>query len=126
MLFNSATATLNSVFPAVDFYDGVENVVAVGYDGPSLRQADLLARAATAQERYKLRYDLRTMVAERRVLRRPIGKVMTDDFAPVETLRAIEQEQREVEGTDGSAPLMQQSYCAVFCCSPSPSSSASR
>lgn len=89
MLFDSATATLNSVFPSLDFYDGVENVVAVGYDGPSLRQSELLQRAAKVQKRYKLRYDLRTLVAERRVLRRPIGKVMTDDFAPVETLRAI-------------------------------------
>jgi spermidine synthase len=43
------------------------------------------------QEQYKLRYDLRTMAASRRVLGRPTGKVMTDDFAPVETLRAIEQ-----------------------------------
>ena len=95
MLFDSATATLNSVFPAVDFYDGVENVVAVGYDGPPLKQADLLARAAKAQQRYNLRYNLRSMVAERRVLKRPIGKVMTDDFAPVETLRAIEKNNRK-------------------------------
>jgi spermidine synthase len=91
MLFDSATATLNSVFPAVDLYDGGGNVVAVGYEGRSLTQADLLARAAKVQERYKLRYDLRSMVAQRRVLGRPTGKVMTDDFAPVETLRAIEQ-----------------------------------
>jgi spermidine synthase len=91
MLFDSATATLNSVFPAIDFYDGLDNVVAVGYDGPSLRQAELLARAAVAQERHKLRYDLRKIVADRRVLRRPVGKVMSDDFAPVETLRAIDR-----------------------------------
>jgi spermidine synthase len=91
MLFDSATATLNSVFPSVDLYEGGGNVVAVGYDGPSLRQADLLARAAKVQERYKLRYDLRTMVATRRVLQRPAGKILTDDFAPVETMRAIEQ-----------------------------------
>jgi spermidine synthase len=91
MLFDSATATLNSVFPSVDFYDGTENVVAVAYNGPALRQSELLARAAGAQERYKLRYNLRKMAAERRVLKRPIGKVMTDDFAPVETLRAIEK-----------------------------------
>jgi len=91
MLFDSATATLNSVFPSVDLYDGGGNVVAVGYEGRSLTQADLLARAAKVQERYKLRYDLRSMAAQRRVLGRPTGKVMTDDFAPVETLRAIEQ-----------------------------------
>ena len=91
MLFDSATATLASVFPSVDLYEGGGNVVAVGYEGPSLRQNDLLARAAQAQERYKFRYDLRTLAGARRVLSRPAGKVMTDDFAPVETMRAIEQ-----------------------------------
>jgi spermidine synthase len=91
MLFDSATATLNSVFRSVDLYDGGGNVVAVGYDGPSLPQAELLARAARVQERYQLRYDLRAMATERRVLQRPTGKVLSDDFAPVETLRAIEQ-----------------------------------
>ena len=91
MLFDSATATLNSVFPSVDLYDGGGNVVAIAYQGPSLSQAELLARATRAQQRYQFRYDLRTMATERRVLQRPTGKVLTDDFAPVETLRAIEQ-----------------------------------
>ena len=31
----------SSVFPSVDLYDGGGNVVAVGYEGPSLRQAEL-------------------------------------------------------------------------------------
>jgi spermidine synthase len=91
MLFDSATATLKSVFPSVDLYDGGGNVVAVGYDGPSLRQAELVQRAAAVQERYKPRYDLRTMAGTRRVLGQPTGKVLTDDFAPVETMRSIEQ-----------------------------------
>ena len=91
MLFDSATATLHSVFPSVDLYDGGGNVVAVAYDGPSMRQADLMARASAMQTRRNLRYDLRTIVAGRRVLNRPTGKILTDDFAPVETMRAIEQ-----------------------------------
>ena len=91
MLFDAASATLKSVFPSVDLYDGGGNIVAVGYDGPQLSQAELLARAAKVQERYKLRYDLTKLAADRRVLNRPTGKVMTDDFAPVETMRAIEQ-----------------------------------
>jgi spermidine synthase len=90
MLFDSATATLNSVFPAVDLYDGGGNVVAVGHDAP-IPQAQVLARAAAVQERYKLRYDVRKMIAERRILTRPTGKILTDDFAPVETMRAIEK-----------------------------------
>ena len=91
MLFDSATATLKSVFPSVDLYDDGGNVVAIGYDGPSLRQAELLQRAAAVQERYKPRYDLRTMAGTRRVLGQPTGKILTDDFAPVETMRSIEQ-----------------------------------
>jgi len=91
MLFDAASATLKSVFPSVDLYDGGGNVVAIGYDAAPLPQAELLARAAKAQERWNLRYDLRTMAAQRRVLARPAGKIMTDDFAPVETLRAIEK-----------------------------------
>jgi len=91
MLFDSATATLNSVFRSVDLYDGGGNVVAVAYDGPSLPQSELLGRAAKVQAQYQMRYDLRTMAADRRVFQHPKGKVMTDDFAPVETLRAIEQ-----------------------------------
>jgi spermidine synthase len=91
MLFDSASATLQSVFPSVDLYDGGGNVVAVGYDGPPVPQAELLARAAKVQERYKLRYDLTKLAAERRVLTRPEGKILTDDFAPVETMRAIDK-----------------------------------
>jgi spermidine synthase len=91
MPFDSATATLKSVFAAVDLYDGGGNVVAVGYDGPQVPQAEMLARAKKMQERYKLRYDLTKLVAERRVLARPQGKILTDDFAPVETMRAIEK-----------------------------------
>ena len=91
MLFDSATATLRTVFPSVDLYDGGGNVVAVGYEGPSIPQSELLARAAKAQERYQFRHDLRTLAAQRRVLARPTGKILTDDFAPVETMRAIEK-----------------------------------
>jgi spermidine synthase len=91
MLFDSASATLKSVFPSVDLYDGGGNVVAVGYSGPQLPQAELLARAAKAQEKWNPRYDMRTMAGERRLLTRPAGKILTDDFAPVETMRAIEK-----------------------------------
>lgn len=91
MLFDSASATLKSVFPSVDLYDGGGNVVAVGYSGPQLPQAELLARAARAQEKWNPRYDLKTMAGERRLLTRPTGKILTDDFAPVETMRAIEK-----------------------------------
>ena len=91
MLFDSASATLKSVFPSVDLYDGGGNVVAIGYDGPQIPQAELLARAAKVQQKYALKYDLTKLTADRRVLTRPAGKILTDDFAPVETMRAIDK-----------------------------------
>ena len=106
MLFDSATATLNSVFPSVDLYDGGGNVVAVGYDGPSMRQADLMARAAAMQSRYNLRYDLRTIVAG------AARAQPADRQDPDRRLRAGRDharhraEQRKVERPNGSAPLM--------------------
>ena len=125
MLFDSASATLKSVFPSVDLYDGGGNVVAVGYDGPQLPQAELLARAAKVQERYKLRYDL---PAGRRAARADAADRQGHDrrFRAGRDHARDREEQREVEGTDGSAPLMQHSTCAEFCCSLSPSCSASR
>src|SRR6185312_1349941 len=81
MLFDAASATLKSVFASVDLYDGGGNVVAVGYDGPQIPQAELLARAAKVQERFKPRYNLTKLASERRVLSRPTGKILTDDFA---------------------------------------------
>jgi spermidine synthase len=91
MLFDSASATLKSVFPSVDLYDGGGNVVAIAHDGSPLPQAELLRRAAAVQDRYHPRYDLRAMAEDRRVFSQPSGKVLTDDFAPVETMRSIEQ-----------------------------------
>ena len=75
--------------PVGGLYDGGGNIVAVGYDGPQMPQSELLARAAKVQDKYKLRYDLTKLAADRRVLARPQGKILTDDFAPVETMRAI-------------------------------------
>ena len=51
--------------------------------------SELLARAAKVQDKYKPRYDLTKLAADRRVLARPQGTILTDDFAPVETMRAI-------------------------------------
>ena len=59
--------------------------------GRRCRRPSCWPRAAKVQDRYKLRYDLTKLAAERRVLARPTGKIMTDDFAPVETMRAIEK-----------------------------------
>ena len=60
---------------------------------PSLRASRTCSRAPPRRRSsYKLRYDLRTHGGRAAACSaRPTGKIMTDDFAPVETLRAIEQ-----------------------------------
>jgi spermidine synthase len=113
MLFDSAVKTLHAVFSQVEFYDASGdnvggNVVMVGYDGQDLSSSDLHRMAETHESDYKLRYDLSQMVPHRFLLK-PVGsssdvvnqagqetagiddkaKVLTDDFAPVESLKAI-------------------------------------
>jgi spermidine synthase len=105
MLFDSATKTIAAVFPVLDFYPAEGNAVTVAYDGPPLDNRTLAARAAERQSVYKLRYDLPTLVRQRRFLGpngetiRPDAQILTDDFAPVEALKAIEKHNRKWPST---------------------------
>jgi spermidine synthase len=101
MLFDSAVKTMGSVFPNLDFYLAEGNVVTVAYDGPRRSDAELRPAAQARQTQYGLRYPLTGMLDKRRqysanskVIDRD-AKVLTDDFAPVESLRAIEQHNRK-------------------------------
>ena len=102
MLFDSAVATIHSVFPQLDFYLSDGNVVTIAYDGPE-RSAGDLARAATErQQQFDLRYNLTQMLAMRRHFDPNMtgaidakAKILTDDFAPVEMLKAIENHNRK-------------------------------
>ena len=101
MLFDSAVKTIHAVFPQLDFYVAEGNVVTVGYDNP--RSADELARVAAERDKaYDLRYKLADMLAHRRQSTStaamsidPRAKILTDDFAPVEALKAIEAHNRK-------------------------------
>jgi spermidine synthase len=101
MLFDSAVNTMNAVFPQTDFYLAEGNIVTVGYDGPELTDADLDATAAKRQEELQLRYDLHSMLATRKRLAANASaisqsaKLLTDDFSPVESLKAIQQHNRK-------------------------------
>jgi spermidine synthase len=113
MLFDSAVKTLHAVFPQVEFYDASGdnvggNVVMIAYDGDELSSSELHRMAEAHQSEYHLRYDLAQMLPHRFLLK-PVGssfdvvnqagqdtagiddnaKVLTDDFAPVESLKAI-------------------------------------
>jgi spermidine synthase len=102
MLFDSAVKTIHAVFPQLDFYVAGGNVVTVAYDGPE-RSADELDRTARARDSaYNLRYSLHDLLAQRRQIAIDGGtvinqdaKILTDDFAPVESLKAIEAHNRK-------------------------------
>lgn len=101
MLFDSATKTISAVFANVEFYLAQGNVVTVAYDGPKRSKEALAEIAAKRQEQHKFRYDLTKLLVERRTLNADVGtiskdaKILTDDFAPVEALKAIETHNRK-------------------------------
>jgi spermidine synthase len=96
MMFDSALATIQKVFANVEFYYAGGNVVAVAYDGPRRTLAQLSARAAALQKEHRFVYELPVLLTERRLVTRAVkGKVLSDDFAPVESLLAIEKHNRK-------------------------------
>jgi spermidine synthase len=102
MLFDSAVRTIHAVFPQLEFFLAEGNVVTIAYDGPP-RPKDALSRMADErQDALHLRYDLRQMLTMRRQLPPdvdgvldPNAKILTDDFAPVESLKAIQEHNRK-------------------------------
>lgn len=101
MLFDSAVQTMNAVFPHLDFFVSDGNIVTVGYDGAARTADDLQAAAAARQNDLHLRYDLPGLLAQRRPYLPKTGmiaadaKLLTDDFAPVESLKSIEAHNRK-------------------------------
>jgi spermidine synthase len=90
-LYDANLATLTEVFGKVDVYasgerKGEEEVIAiVSLDRPA-NDEELKRRAAEIQEKYKFRFDITKLVAERRIpfpASAAKGEVLTDDFAPV-------------------------------------------
>jgi spermidine synthase len=99
MMFDSAVTTIKRVFANVDIYDAGGNVIAIAYDGPEKTDTVLLARANALQKQYNFKYPLPEFPAKRLVVRKAIagGKVLTDDFAPVESLLAVEKHNRKLD-----------------------------
>lgn len=87
------TTTMKAVFAHVDRYAADGNVVLVAYDGAPKTTAQLNARATALQNAYHLRYALGPMIAQRRPDVHPAGgRVLTDDFAPVEYEQGINRD----------------------------------
>jgi spermidine synthase len=98
MLFDSAMKTIGTVFPQIEVYKLDDNAVTVAYGGAERTAEDLAAVAGERDKTYGLRYPLAGMLPDRKRVdlndAQTIdakAKVLTDDFAPVETLKAIER-----------------------------------
>lgn len=98
MMFDAALATVGAVFENVDLYDAGGNVVMIAYDGPRRGQSELLSTARRLDAEFKFKYPLSVLVSQRRELKHlPDVRALTDDFAPVEALRAIERHNRKLD-----------------------------
>jgi spermidine synthase len=112
MLFDAAVKTIHSVFPQEDFYLAEGNVVTIAYDGPPHSPDELEQAAFARQAALHLRYDPSQMLAQRRRLPPDTGtidpnaKVLTDDFAPVEALKAIDNHNRKWPDPQPSDPQL--------------------
>ncbi|HLY05852.1 MAG TPA: fused MFS/spermidine synthase [Rhizomicrobium sp.] len=101
MLFDSSVKTIHAVFPQVEFYPAKNNIITIAYGGNRRSKDDLVRAAAERQSRFHLRYNLGDLLKARQLLPPgtsfvdPDAKVLTDDFAPVEALMAIERHNRK-------------------------------
>jgi spermidine synthase len=90
MLFDSAVATIGAAFDHVDFYEGGGNIVIVAYDGAAKDDAEVRRIAAERQAKYGFRYDIAKILDRRyQPAFDDTTAALTDDFAPVEYLKAI-------------------------------------
>ncbi len=91
MLYDSAIATISSVFDHVDVYKGGGNIVAIAYDGEKKSIESLIDKATQLQETHKFRYALPDLIQKRAMLLdyNAKTKALTDDFAPVNMLKTI-------------------------------------
>ena len=98
MMFDAALATVGAVFENVDLYDAGGNVVMIAYDGPKRGQSELLSAAGRLDAEFRFKYPLSVLISQRREMKHlPDVRALTDDFAPVEALRAIERHNRKLD-----------------------------
>ncbi|MFP3945185.1 MAG: spermidine synthase [Alphaproteobacteria bacterium] len=95
MLFDYALATIGSVFDTVDLYKAGGNIVAVAHNGPRKSLQELLKKALPRHKDHKFRYRPANMVHKRMPPQSADPKkVLTDDFAPANYLKAVKAHNR--------------------------------
>ncbi len=99
MLFDSAVATIKAAFEHVVFFRGEGNIVILAYNGPEKDEASIQKLAAERQAQYKFRYDLSEILTRRFTPDwNQATEPLTDDFAPVEYLKAIARHNEKQSG----------------------------
>lgn len=96
MLYDAALATIASVFETVEVYQANMNYVVVAYDGPPKSAQDLQKRAQDIDRASRPRYSMSEMILRRHLPGKVSGKVLTDDFAPVEMLNATQRHNKRL------------------------------
>jgi len=97
MLYDRTIATLTAVFEQVDIYKAGGNIVAIAYDGKAKEKSNLLNKAKALQNKHQFRYPLPELIKTRGLslsydTNQP---ALTDDFAPVNTLKEIKTHNRK-------------------------------
>jgi spermidine synthase len=112
LFYDGLIATLRTVFGNVDAYRNpfdraeVSNTVVVAHSGKPKTQAELAARAAALQKRYKLRYPLTDIVRLRKPVTGPLGaKPLTDQFGKANELLNIDK------ANSRNTPRMRRAQC---------------
>jgi spermidine synthase len=91
-LYTSTVSTLQSVFTTVDLYPTrVGEVAIVVSDGSSVGRTALDTKAAALQKARGFRYPLSSLLQMKSEERPAAGKILTDDFAPVEQYDTIRE-----------------------------------
>ena len=99
MLFDSAVATIGAVFDNLEFFESRGNIVIVAYNGAKRDEAELKRVAAARQAMYGFRYDLGGILTRRyQPTWNETTEPLTDDFAPVEYLKAVERHNQKQSG----------------------------
>lgn len=92
MLFDSAVATIKAVFDHTVFLSGRGNIVIVAYNGPEKDWDAVVRLANERQAQYGFRYSVPELLTRRFEPEwNEATEPLTDDFAPVEYLKAIER-----------------------------------
>lgn len=97
MLYDRTISTLKTVFDQVEVYKAGGNVIAIAYDGAVKSFEDVQSHAKQLQAKHQFRYSLPELIKTRAMLLDydTSQPALTDDFAPVNTLKEIKSHNRK-------------------------------